>query len=453
MQSVASTEKPNQSIFTNRLNSNYPSKRIKMTPINFTDAPTLLLGNYDTGKLPNKRTYLQKAHATMAEALKDKLQFKDERFGVWRDFVVVEGQHVKNLQTFLYEAGFMPHFTPDGIFGYETLAGVRLFQEYMRIFKGNNSIPDGIPGHGTYAMIMEWQNQNYGVCEWADATPSDEYNQWIDLLSKRKTHFQNNPSAILSSSESYGPASDTRKIADWDTSPSTVHLIGVRRNQAKNYIASSEDKDFFVLLINGKVFHFLGSTVPNPKYVEAYTDSSHTTKNYPFLLEGQHHYRLGWHQRSREDKTYKAWRPAGHGVIVYRQSAKFTEPNVADNFQRLKNGLDHQPNPTINLHWSGRGSTSFSGGCQVIGGASYINDQGVLVDDGVLAARNIKDISKATHRTKAAYDMLIDLFMNYAPNSFDTIAYSLLREAELYQLEDWPRPHIAELEAKMREKV
>ncbi|MEM9548020.1 MAG: peptidoglycan-binding domain-containing protein [Bacteroidota bacterium] len=422
-----------------------------MTPTNFTNTPTLLLGNYDTGKLPNKENYLKKAHSTFSNDLRKKHQFKDERFEVWRDFVEVEGQHVQNLQTFLYEAGFMPHFTPDGIFGYETLAGVRLFQEYMRTIKSKGGKPDGIPGHGTFSMITEWQNQNYGVCEWADATPSDEYNQWIDLLNKRKSHFENNPNAILSSSESYDPVSDTRKITDWDTSTSTIHLIGVRRNQAKDYAASDRDNDFFTLLINGKVFHFFGSTVPNPKHVNAYViGSDPKIKNYPFLLEGQHCYRLGWHQRSKMDKTYKAWRPAGHGVIVYRQAANFSGSKVIEDTQILKNGLDHQPNATINLHWSGRGTSSFSGGCQVIGGASYINNRGELINDSTFAALNASDLSKTSHHTKAAYDMLIDLFTSYSPSSFGTIAYSLLREEELYELEDWPRGHIAELEKKMK---
>jgi len=428
------------------------NKYQNMTSINFTNFPTLILGNYDTGKLPDKRTYLQKAHATMVSALQDKLQFKDERFGVWRNFVEVAGQHVQNLQTFLHEAGFMPHFTPDGIFGYETLAGVRLFQEYMRTFKGKSGIPDGIPGHDTYAMMMEWQDQNYGVCQWADGTPSPEYNQWLDLLNKRKTHFQGNPSAVLNCSNNYHAAADTRKIADWDTSASTVHFIGVRRNQAQTYTATSLDKDFFVLLINGKVFHFFGSTVPNPTYVETCVTGTQI-KNYPFLIEGQHHYQLGWHQRSQTEKTYKAWRPASSGVIVFRRAANFHPTNIIDDASILESHLDPKPNPTINLHWSGRGSSSFSGGCQVIGGASYINNQGVVVDDGSLAAVNIRDISVATHRTKAAYDMLIDLFMNYAPTSFDTLAYSLIREETLYELEDWPQQHIADMEAKMRAKI
>ena len=171
------------------------------------------------------------------------------------------------------------------------------------------------------------------------------------------------------------------------------------------------------------------------------------------MVEGQHHYKLGWHQRSLEEKTYKAWRPANHGVIVFRRAANFHPTNIFDDVNVLKNGLDHPPNLTINLHWSGRGSSSFSGGCQVIGGASYINDQGAVINDAALAAVNIEDISRATHRTKAAYDMLIDLFMNYAPTSFDSIAYSLIRAETLYGLGNGLQQQIADMEAKMRANI
>ena len=407
----------------------------------FSQAPTLFLGYYDANKTIDKKAYLMKYHKVMSPALQNKLEFKGEHTGQWRPFVPVNGQHVQALQTFLKNAGFMPNHEPDGIYGYETISGVRLFQEYMRTIKGKQIIPDSIAGAGTYRAIQEWQKQNY-ICEWNQGMASDEHSKWIDILKKRKTHFLNNPNVVFNCREHFSGSTDTRKIADWDVAANSVHLIGIRRNQKKSYYVNSTDTDLFVLLINGMVFKFFGSTVPNPGLVESST--------FPFLLEGQHLYRLGWHKRSSASFVYEAWRPATRGILVFRRAKSAPPKDIIHDEQSMKRGL--QLNDTINIHWSGRGSYNFSAGCQVIGGSSYVNNKGEIIDDGKYATVNKRDLDK--HHTKAAYNMLLDLFTCYAPNETRTLAYSLIREETLYELGDWPNPqHIADLVKKMNGNI
>ncbi len=411
---------------------------------------TLILGCYDAGKVFNKKTYLHKHHRDMAQALQNKCQFKDEQSGKWRPFVPVQGRYIETLQTFLNQAGFMPNHQPDGIFGYETLAGVRLFQEYLRTFKGkSNMLPDGMAGKDTMSEVVEWHQKGNGVCDWAKGTPTSEYQKWMKFLTDWKTHFSANPNAILKLRENYTGNTDTQKIADWDVSSNVPHLIGIRRNQKNGYTSATDDHDFFVFLINGMAFYFFGSTVPNPRYAN---------KAMAFLLEGQHKYRYGWHLVSKAKSVYKAWKPASKGVLVLRETAAQQSKNVINDATKMKALFDPHPNPSINIHWSGRGSYSFSGGCQVIGGASYVNNQQQVIDDGKFAAKNSGALHKhqgkfTGQKTKAAYDMLIDLFLNYTPNGVNTLTYSLVREETIQQLESWPGGEIASLETQMKKNI
>ncbi|MEM9916573.1 MAG: peptidoglycan-binding domain-containing protein [Bacteroidota bacterium] len=417
-----------------------------------SSSPTLVLGHYDSGKTFDKKAYLSKYHSQMAVAssYKDE-QFKDEQYDKWRPFISVEGNYVETLQRFLHQSGFMPNHQPDGIFGYETLAGVRLFQEYMRTFKGKaNMMPDGLAGKNTFGAMLEWQQQNLGICEWAAGTPTPEYTKWLKLLSDRKAHFLHNPSAIFSCRENYTHNTDTRKIAEWEVSSDAVHLIGIRRNQGNGYAANLRDDDFFVFLINGMAFKFFGSTAPNPKLANSHM---------PFLLEGQHHYHYSWHHLSDAHQVYKAWKPFSSGVLVIRETAAQESKDIINNATQMQSLLDHQPNLSINIHWSGKGSYNFSAGCQVIGGSSYVNNQGQLIDDGYLAAKNKGELHKVTdkhysgQKTKGAYNMLIDLFLNYTPDGMNSLAYSLVREETIGQLESWPEGAIASLESQMKSKI
>lgn len=419
-----------------------------------TKAPLLVLGSYDADKVFDKKAYLQKCQSDMKVASKFKdYQFKDEQYGKWRPFTAVQGQYVNTLQTFLHQAGFMPNHQPDGIFGYETLSSLRLFQEYMRTMKGKSNImPDGLAGQGTFKEMIAWQDNNEGVCEWSTGTVTPAYTKWLKLLTDRKAHFLNRPNAVFSCRENYTGRTDTRKIADWDVSADTAHLIGIRRNQKNGYKTFSNDYDVFVFLINGMAFYFFGATVPNRRL---------SNNKAPFILEGQHHYHLSWHHWTDELQIYQAWKPATVGVLAIRETPQQEAVDVIHDATKMQSLLDNTPNTTINIHWSGRGSSNYSAGCQVIGGASYVNNKGEIIDDGILAASGKHELHKVIsstytgQKTKAAFNVLKDLFLTYRPGGVNSLAYSVLREEMISTLENWPQAaaEISNFETKMRADI
>lgn len=393
------------------------------------------LGNVDRGSMPaNKADFLAPYHVTLSDDLIKKGQFRDEVSGAWNSFVEVDpvnGVTIRHLQQFLKEAGFMPKSNVDGVYGYGTHAAVRLFQEYIRSVEGDPGIgvPDGEAGPKTLAYMENWKSKKAGtpefVCEWGRSSiqsPSAEFLQWLLLLGKAKAHFTANASPILQLIDSFPKASDTRKVQDWDVSPETVHLIGIRRNQEVDSTNRGND-DLFILLIKGMVFKFYGSTDPNP---EECKDKDGNPTKMPFLIEGQHHYQFGWHNRGNEEKTYRALRPATSGVLVYRAPLGVRVMRDED----VLKGLDPSPNGTINIHWSGMGTGgNWSAGCQVIAGKSYINHKGDLVDCSKFAAGGYKALGSAM--TRGAYNVFTDIVLSYAPLGVRTIAYTLGREKTL----------------------
>ena len=383
----------------------------------------LRLGRVDKGQLPkNVEAFLAPYHLSMSPALKEKLKFRDEGTGKWRPFQEIEGSAIQALQQFLKDAGFMPKANVDGVFGYATVAAVRLFQEYIRTVEGDTGIgtPDGIVGPNTFRYIEKWKAEKTGtdqfVCDWGKANvenPSEAYKHWFSLLQKGKTHYQDKPNEILQHLEAYPNKTDTKKIKDWNTNTDTIHLFGIRRNQEQSYVNRRGNDDLFVLLIKGMAFYFYGSTDPNPGIT--------ARKDIPFLIEGQHEYGFGWHKVNSYNKIYQALRPANHGVLVFRDSNGNQALDAAD----LVKGLDAQPNQTINIHWSGIGTTNFSAGCQVIAGLSYINHKGALINCKAHAATSYSELGK---KTRGAYNVLADLILSYAPLGVRTLIYTLAQD-------------------------
>ncbi len=393
---------------------------------------TLRLGKLDKGKLPtNLANFFKVLHRDIngAKVPQKNVKFRDDGNNVWRPLIEIEGSEVTELQHFLRKAGFMPNGKIDGIFGYRTCASVRLFQEYIRTIEKDKGIgkPDGIVGNNTKAYIKKWKETKEGtpdmVCKWGQASihhASPNFEMGISILEKAKNHYLNNSNEILEHISRFPKGSDTRKIADWDTSRETVHLIGIRRNQDVTQVKRTND-DLFVLLINGMTFCFWGSTDPNP----ALESSKYAL---PYLIEGQHLYRFGWHKKSAGAKVYKALCPAKSGVLIFRNKDENKGLTEAD----MINGLDPHPNTTINIHWSGVGGYNFSAGCQVIAGLSYLNNEGEKIDCSAFASRSYDDLSKG--KTRGAYNMLSDLILTYAPKKKNTICYTLGRDetSELY---------------------
>ena len=389
-------------------------------------ASLISLGKVDKGALPaDKSSFLSVFHASLADNLKQKLKFRDEGNNAWCDFEETEGSSVRELQQFLHDTGFMPKARMDGIFDYTTQAAVRLFQEYLRTVDGSTAIgtPDGVVGPNTFRHIEKWKQEKAGsdrfVSDWGKSgaqNPSAEFEQWIQLLDRAKNHFQANPSPLTQYMASFTQPTDTRRIDHWDTSRESIHLIGLRRGQ-EQFGGRRENDDLFVLLINGMVFKFWGSTDPNPDMSERH--------DIPFLVEGQHQYEFGWHKIGDEKTVYRALRPHSAGVLVFRDKNADRALTEAD----VVRGVDTSPNTTINIHWSGIGRANFSAGCQVIAGKSYINHHGQVVDCNAFAASSYGELGSS--KTRGAYNVFTDLLLTYAAPGVHTIAYTLGRDETL----------------------
>lgn len=353
-------------------------------------------------------------------------QLRDE--GRWVDFQPIEAgdeMKVREVQEFLKAAGFFPHGKLDGICGYRTNSAIRLFQEYVRTVEGVAEIgfPDGKFGKVSLGQVRRWQAGNLKA-DWAalsGAAPSPEFTQWISLLGKVKENYQAAPSEMLKKVNAFTKACNTVKVADWDFDPARIHLVGIRRRKEGAAAGAQILDDLYILLIQGMVFKFFGSTEPGTK----------EGSQYPFLVQGQHHYRFGFHKLSNAEKAYHALRPLDQGVLVVRSANLI--PTDAD----LAGPLDG-PNDTINIHWSADDNTAdWSAGCQVFSGKSYINHRGQLVDCSKFAAGGYKALgtkdAQGVHRTKGAYTVLEDLVasLSGAVKDDNVVRYMLLLEKDL----------------------
>ncbi len=381
---------------------------------------TIYLGSCDLGRIPaNTKAFLQPYHRD--GILKGTASFRDDDRTTWRRFRDTATDEVTQLQKFLFSAGFMPRGVIDGIFDYVTQSAVRLFQEYVRTMDGvSGMIPDGIVGGGTWKHIDRWKSENK-VSDWgriSNAIPTSEYKDWMDLLDIAKIHYLRQTNPILTQVTNFAKPSDTRKVADWEFDPGEVHLIGIRRKQELRQVRREND-DIYILLICGMVFKFWGSTDPN--------EGMASRKDEPFLVEGQHKYRFGWHKISEEEKIYRALKPYEHGVLVFRDRDDDDALTEAD----LNKGLDDSPNQTINIHWSGIGNSNWSAGCQVIAGSSYINHLDKVVDCSSFAASGYSTLNTAIKKSKGAYNVLADLIVCYSAPGVNHIYYTLGREVSL----------------------
>ena len=316
---------------------------------------------------------------------------------------------VKHLQEALRDIGFYRGGEVDGICGYRTTSAIRLFQEYVRTMEGQAGFhPDGLFGQGSNAQLQRWLTQGLKP-DWRPRP--GEYDRWLNFLSGVKAKTLAHPTRVQTAVNAFNRASDTRKAEDWDfTGPGNIHLIGVRRAEYGNRF-----DDIFVLLMQGMVFKFQGSTEPG--------QSSHA-KGPPYLVPGQHEYHFGWHR-----KSYQALRPLNQGVLIIRGGA---------NFQLDDSDLDAglEPNATINIHWAGKGLSrnvgSWSEGCQVITGDLYINPRGDLVDCSAFTAINNTAFNQSASATRGAYTLLSDLISTYSGEmGTNKVLYTMISETDL----------------------
>jgi hypothetical protein len=378
-------------------------------------AQLLKLGYTDKG---NKPTDLDEYFGWYHFGLPLPNKLRAERVGQFEKFTEINGTHVKDVQEFFREAGFYPQGDLDGIYGYRMLSATRLFQDYVRNVEGNTDIgkPDGVIGNNTYRHIERWKAEKIQA-DWTDISmhsPSDEFMKWINMLNKIQAKYTYKPTKILEMVNNYTGKSDTKKVADWDFHPKHIHLLGVRRKEWEKTGKRAND-DVFILLINGMVFKFYGSTDPS--------QSMASRPDEPFLVHGQHDYGFGWHKLGRGGKkAYRAFRPAKDGVLIFRDinnDNSFTEVDT-------ENGME--PNRTINIHWTGHGTSVWSAGCQVICGKSYINHRGQKIDCTPYSSPGYQALGD---KTKGAYNVIADLISAFAEPDTHVAKYTLLYEEDL----------------------
>ncbi len=380
----------------------------------------------------DKQSFLARYHHPAGFAAEE-VRFRDDSRNLWRDWEPIPGDRITQLTRALQRAGFMPHAVHDGVFGYVTQAAVRLFQEYVRSVdlappaprEGPACWPDGIVGRHTTYYLHEWRNTGRR-CRWMDGPPTQDYLQWMGWLPEVAAYYREHPTGSMQHLVAADVRGDSLVPAEWQFSSDEPHLIGIRRHAAAppDREGKRPPDDLFVLLINGRSFYFWGSTDANAAQgAEAY------------LLEGQHRYRFNWHNLgpNRRWRIYRAARPATAGVLVLRD----VHDHGALTPENRRDGFDPDPNPTINIHWSGRGITNWSAGCQVIAGGAYINDLGEAVSCHAYTAhteaqRGTKRDPQGPRLTMGAYTFLSDLLLCYTPPAPPTqkpvFRYTLLEE-------------------------
>jgi len=374
--------------------------------------------------------YLQHALTlTGVQEWAGKHQLRGDKEGEWVSFQPAEPGELKvrEVQQWLKDAGFYSGGI-DGICGYRSTSAIRLFQEHVRSVEGDAGIgyPDGKLGPISMAHLQRWKAAGKRA-DWIGVSslkPGAEYGRWMTLLNRVKEHYSTAPNRMLQLVNQFPQPSDTLKPAAWDLSPGRIHLVGVRRNETKLLASGGQRRfdDGFALLINGLVFKFYGSTDPGE------------TKNpsgSPFLVQGQHRYRFGWHKLSDQNRVYHALKPLSTGVLVVRsRDAALTEADLA-------NGLER--NNSINIHWGGEGVSTigaWSEGCQVFVGKGYINHNGKVIDCSRYGAPNystLGTIVNGVYQTKGAYTVLSDLVAAWSGAAPDdnTVAYTLLYAQDL----------------------
>lgn len=380
---------------------------------------SLRLGFADRGHTPpDAGSFFAELHEPAMEP-----RFREEANNVWKRFQEVSGSGVQDTQRQLEVAGFLPAGSSSGVFDYRTQSAVRLFQEYVRSVEGlpDIGVPDGVVGRRTRKHLGRWTENKQRVgwtSEPADLAP------WFRLLELYRHGALKRPGPLqqlVAERWKGSNQSDTLPAAEWDFSRDKVHLIGIRRGATADWKIKLNN-DVFMLLAGGGVFAFFGSTDPNPGM----------TARPPFLVPGQHLYRFGWHKISEPHKSYRAFRPRSRGVLVIRdRDNRRSTANLKDE-RLLASAVDQHPNPTINIHWSGRHTKSWSAGCQVISGGGYINHRDELVDCWDHASAGYSGLER---RTRGAYNVLLDLVTVLSPNprvaGGDLLRYTLINERDL----------------------
>ncbi len=371
----------------------------------------LVLGCCDPGAVPADVTELLRP---LYESGMDARRWRGEKDGEWLSSRTLAGPAVRQMQTALKAAGFLPNSEVTGVFDYRMLSALRLFQEYVRSVEGLSEIgaPDGVVRTITAAHLQRWTQGNKRT-EWAERSPDNAmpgFRYWIRGSPCIKRSTFRNPSLAWCRWPRPLPSQATRSRSRWNVDRRAIHLIGIRREECRRAPIRKND-DVFVLLV------FSGSTDPNPKEAQRPDE--------PYLVRGQHQYRFGWHKVSNPERVYRAFRPVGPGVLACRDTSNDDALTDDDLVKELSVA------PDINIHWSGAGTGNWSAGCQVIEGKRYLNHRGVVVDCSSFASPGYAGLGP---KTRGAYNVLLDLITMFAPSnaiSGTRVNYTLLHEPDL----------------------
>ncbi len=343
--------------------------------------------------------------------------------GRWFPLEKIEGEGVGKFQDFLIRQGFLVKPRIRGVFGYRTNAAARLWYEYMRTEEGGGRISVGVPD-GAFGLTTRYHMLRHEMDTlppaWAGHSldnPTDEYLLWLQRLERIKGELLGKPPLSIQMVESFKDSSATLKLSEWDFSKDHVHIIGIRRNVDAQDDRTAAD-DVYVLLINGLVYKFYGSTDPNPGMA--------SRPDPAFLANGQHIYDKSWHKIESREKTYQALKPklGTPGVLTFRSIDGINGLSEVD----IQAGV--HANTTINMHWSGVGSTNWSVGAQVIAGGAYINAYDKVIDYRRRTALSYSDLGSYRDKEfqhKGAYSVFTDLI--WASSTNEEVRYTLLDES------------------------
>lgn len=420
----------------------------------------ITLGHHDPeAEMPNWDMYFSSYHHPEMKRHSENREFREEMVKGWAKLMRRDPDQespeftVRFMQEFLHTAGFGPFLKVDGVCGYRTFSSLRLFQEYVRSVEDDSAIgfPDGLAGKKTFGTMLDWKGVdrkaawvNRGI---SPLSPSQEYQDWVELLNRvkkeqldqlhRDKEEQKNSERTLI--DAFGEETDTLPIGQWEFPTDKPQIIGIRRKAGVKR-NKRENDDVFIVLVNGMVLKFFGTTDPHTR------KGAGKTLGAPFLTRGQHLYHYGWHKVSDTDRIYRALQPVsryknpeGKGVLIFRD--KDDQGLQGDDI----NSTQLQPNNTINIHWGGikrEGTSNWSAGCQAICGLSYINPLDQLVNCEDFAAPNYDQLGKKkrifrglrssrVRQTFGAYSILVDMLTVFAPLNSTQVAYTLLYEEDL----------------------
>lgn len=222
----------------------------------------------------------------------------------------------------------------------------------------------------------------------------------------------------------------SRPVAKWTYDSADIHLVGMRRHSPSEWRSKGQraNDDVFVLCVGGMRLAFRGSTDPSP--------NMSSRSSLPYLIRGQHAYRFGWHKIATVNSTpcrpYRAFKPDPKVLVVRDRVGDMTD-SLAD----IEEKGNLELNGTINIHWSGAGTSNWSAGCQVIAGKRYMTLDGSRVKCDAFASPGYSGL--ASGKTRGAYDVLLDfvtVFSDDMTTGGSKLLYTLVYERDLDRVPD-----------------